>query len=220
MHRIGSATDNGYGVAPYLGLSISLFEGYGSPHSNPFRTPGVTGSFGSTISALQIFADGLAGGSASFSSNDSVGDTTGVTENDCDTQLTQESNFGDGTSNNKAAIVHPSLTCGDAAAGAAFTIDTVQFGATDTSDYAIVSGLAAYSDRRTARSFGRYRDRTWPPQRACGQADRPGCGNDDHRSQQDGNWNGEVHQHQPGWLRHDDHDAFEQRDQWPEYVLG
>ncbi len=134
---------NGYGVAPYVGLSESLFEGYGAPAADPFGLPGITGSFGSTISALQIFTNGQAGGSTSFSSNDNVGNTTGVTENDCDTQLTQESNFGDGTSNNKAQIVHPSLTCGDAAGGAAFTIDTVQFGATDTSDYAIVSGLAA-----------------------------------------------------------------------------
>lgn len=137
---------NGYGTAPYLGLSDSLFEGYGSPSANPFNLPGIAGSFGSTVSALQIFPNGQAGGSTSFSSNDNVGNTTGVTENDCDTQLTQESNFADATSNNKAAIVHPSATCGDAAVGAAFTIDTVQFGATDTSDYAIVSGLTDTPD--------------------------------------------------------------------------
>jgi len=134
---------NGYGVAPYLGLSVSLFEGFGAHATDPFNLPGITGSFGSTISALQIFPNGQAGGSTSFSTNDNVGNTTGATEDDCDTQLTQESNFGDATSNNKASIVHPSLSCGDAAAGAAFTIDTVQFGVTDTSDYAIVSGLAA-----------------------------------------------------------------------------
>ena len=28
--------DNGYGVAPYLGLSVSLFEGYGAPAADPF----------------------------------------------------------------------------------------------------------------------------------------------------------------------------------------
>ncbi len=137
---------SGYGTAPYVGLSESLFEGYGAPAANPFDLPGITGSFGSTVSALQIFTNGQAGGSTSFSSNDNVGNTTGVTENDCDTQLTQESNFGDATSNNKAAIVHPSAQCGDAAVGAAFTIDTVQFGATDTSDYAIVSGLTDTPD--------------------------------------------------------------------------
>jgi len=137
---------SGYGVAPYVGLSESLFEGYGAPAANPFDLPGITGSFGSTVSALQIFTNGQAGGSTSFSSNDNVGNTTGVTENDCDTQLTQESNFADAAANNKAAIVHPSAQCGDAAVGAAFTIDTVQFGATDTSDYAIVSGLTDTPD--------------------------------------------------------------------------
>ncbi len=137
---------NGYGTAPYLGLSMSLFEGYGAPSSDPFNLPGITGSFGSTVSALQIFSNGQAGGSTSFSSNDNVGNTTGVTENDCDTNLVQESNFADGTTNNQAFIVHPSATCGDAAAAASFTIDTVQFGSTDTNDYAIVSGLADHAD--------------------------------------------------------------------------
>ena len=137
---------SGYGVAPYVGLSESLFEGYGAPSANPFNLPGIAGAFGSTISALQIFTNGQAGGSTSFNSNDNVGNTTGVTENDCDTQLSQESNFADATANNKAQIVHPSLTCGDAAAGAAFTIATVQFGATDTSDYAIVTGLTDTPD--------------------------------------------------------------------------
>jgi len=137
---------NGYGTTPYVGLSMSLFEGYGAPHADPFNLPGISGSFGSTVSALQIFTNGQAGGSTSFSSNDNVGNTTGVTENDCDTQLSQESNFADGTSNNVAAIVHGSATCGDAFAGAAFTIDTVQWGTTDTDDYAIVSGLADTAD--------------------------------------------------------------------------
>jgi hypothetical protein len=137
---------NGYGTTPYVGLSMSLFEGYGAPHADPFNLPGISGSFGSTVSALQIFTNGQAGGSTSFSSNDNVGNTTGVTENDCDTQLSQESNFADAAANNKAAIVHPSAQCGDAAVGAAFTIDTVQFGATDTSDYAIVSGLTDTPD--------------------------------------------------------------------------
>jgi len=137
---------SGYGTAPYLGLSMSLFEGYGAPHSDPFALPGISGSFGSTISALQIFSNGQAGGSASFSTNDNVGNTTGATENDCDSQLTQESNNGDGTTHNVADFVHPSLNCGDAAAGAAFTIDTVQWGSTDTDDYAIVGGLADTAD--------------------------------------------------------------------------
>jgi hypothetical protein len=144
----GSSTDNGYGVAPYLGLSISLFEGYGSPSSNPFQTPGVTGSFGSTISALQIFADGLAGGSASFSSNDSVGNTAGPAgvNGDCDTSVVQTGNFADGSSNDAASIIHATSKCADAAAGAQFQLSAVQWGPTDTEDYVIVTGLTDTPD--------------------------------------------------------------------------
>jgi hypothetical protein len=144
----GSSTDNGYGIAPYLGLSISLFEGYGSPSSNPFQTPGVTGSFGSSLSALQIFADGLAGGSVSFSSNDSVGNTGGTAgvNGDCDTSVVQTGNFADGTSNDAASIIHSTPTCADAAAGAAFQLSAVQWGPTDTEDYVIVTGLTDTPD--------------------------------------------------------------------------
>ena len=142
---------SGYGTAPYLGLNMSLFEGYGAPHSDPFALPGISGAFGSTISALQIFANGQAGGSASFSTNDNVGNTTGATENDCDSQVTQESNNGDGTSHNLAVFVHPSANCGDAAAGAGFAIDTVQWGTTDTNSYETVGGLEDTAD--TANEF-------------------------------------------------------------------
>jgi len=138
--------NNGYGVAPYLGLSISLFEGFGSPSSNPFQTPGITGSFGSTISALQIFANGQAGGSASFSSNDNVGNTTGGNNGDCDTNVFQTGNFADATSNNDAAIINPSANCTDAVGAAKFQLSGVQFGATDTSDYVIVTGLTDTPD--------------------------------------------------------------------------
>jgi len=142
----GASTDNGYGVNPYLGLSISLFEGFGSPSSNPFQTPGITGSFGSTISALQIFANGQAGGSASFSSNDNVGNTTGGNNGDCDTTVTQTGNFADGTNNNDASIINPSANCTDAVGAAKFQLSGVQFGATDTSDYVIVTGLTDTPD--------------------------------------------------------------------------
>jgi len=136
------APGNGYGEAPYLGLSISLFEGFGAQEPNLF-IQGLGGTFGSTISALQIFSDGLAGGSTSFSSNDNVGNTTGGTTDDCDTTVTQLSNYADGTSNDLANIVHPGINCVDAAAGAAFTLSGVQFGATDTSGYDIVTAFAA-----------------------------------------------------------------------------
>ena len=137
---------NGYGFAPYVGLSVSDFEGFGAQSSDPFDLPGIDGAFGSTVTAAQLFTNGQAGGSVSFSTNDNVGNTTGATENDCDTQLTQSSNFADGTSNNKASIVHPSLQCGDAAVGAAFTISAVAWGATDTSSYQTVTGLTDTPD--------------------------------------------------------------------------
>ena len=135
-----------FGTAPYVGLQVSDFEGYGAPSANPFNLPGIAGAFGSTINVYQVFTNGQAGGSAGFSTNDNVGNTTGATENDCDTQLTQSANFSDGTSNNAAAIVHPSAQCGDAVAGAAFTISSVQWGATDTSSYSIVTGLTDIPD--------------------------------------------------------------------------
>jgi hypothetical protein len=137
-----SGSQSGYGTAPYLGLSVSMFEGFGAPSSDPFAQP-ITGSFGSTVSALQIFANGQAGGSASFSSNDNVGNTTGATDVDCDTNIFQNGNFADGTSNDSAFIIHPSLNCADAAAGAGFTLSAVQFGTTATSGYDMVTGLQA-----------------------------------------------------------------------------
>jgi len=143
---------NGYGVAPYLGLSISLFQGFGAPSGDAFSQP-IQGSFGTTLSALQIFANGQAGGSASFSSNDNVGNTTGATNDDCDTIVTQTGNFADGASNDGAALVHPSATCADAIipggslpgtlGGSAFMLSAVVWGVTDSSTYTTTTGLAS-----------------------------------------------------------------------------
>jgi len=135
---------NGYGVAPYLGLSVSLFQGYSAPSSNPFSQP-IQGSFGSSVAVLQIFPNGQAGGSVSFSSNDNVGNTTSpvATNDDCDTYVTQTGNFADGASNDAAAILHPSLTCADAAALASFELSSVLWGPTDASEYTMVTGLSA-----------------------------------------------------------------------------
>ena len=139
----GASTDNGYGTAPYVGLSVSLFQGYGAPSSDPFAQP-ITGTFGTTTNSLQIFTNGLAGGVASFSNNDNVGNTTGATNNSCDTQVTQTGNFADGTSNNAAAIVHPvSANCADAFAAAQFILGNVVYGTTDTSSFSMVTGVAA-----------------------------------------------------------------------------
>jgi len=133
---------NGFGASPYTGLSVSLFQGYGSPTADLFSQP-VQGSFGSTVSSLQIFTNGEAGGSASFSSNDNVGNTTGATNDDCDTYVTQTGNFADGTGNDAAAIIHPSATCLDAFALASFELGSVLWGSTDTSQFTIVTGLSA-----------------------------------------------------------------------------
>ena len=133
---------NGIGVAPYTGLTISLFQGYSAPSADLFSQP-IQGSFGSTISATSFFANGQGGGSASFSTNDNVGNTTGATNNDCDTETIQTGNFVDGTSNIAAAIIHPSLHCADAAATATFELSTAVWGAIDTSSFSVVTGLSA-----------------------------------------------------------------------------
>lgn len=135
--------NSGYGVTPYVGLSVSLFQGYGAPASDPFAQP-ITGTFGTTTNSLQIFTNGQAGGVATFSNNDNVGNTSGATNNSCDTQVFQTGNFADGTSNNAAAIVHPvSANCADAFITAMFTLGNVVYGATDTSSFSIVTGIAA-----------------------------------------------------------------------------
>jgi len=140
---VGFGFDNsGYGVAPYVGLSVSLFQGYGAPASDPFAQP-ITGTFGTTTNSLQIFANGQAGGVATFSNNDNVGNTSGATNNSCDTQVFQTGNFPDGSSNNAAAIVHPSLSCADGFISAMFTLGNVVYGTTDTSSFSIVTSIAA-----------------------------------------------------------------------------
>ncbi len=133
---------NGYGVAPYTGSSISLFQGYGAPSADLFAQP-ATGSFGTTISVLSIFANGQSGGSVSFNSNDNVGNTTGATNDDCDTGTVQTGNFADGTGNIGAWLLHPAAHCADAVAVATFELSTVVWGAIDTSTFSMVTGLSA-----------------------------------------------------------------------------
>lgn len=133
---------NGYGVAPYVGLQNSLFQGYSAP-SGDFLSQPIQGTFGTTVSSLQIFPNGQAGGSVSFNSNDNVGNTTGATNDDCDTQVIQTGNFADGTSNNAAALVHPSATCVDAIGVATFELSSVVWGPIDYNNFSIVTGLSA-----------------------------------------------------------------------------
>jgi hypothetical protein len=135
--------NNGFGVAPYLGLQVNDFEGVGGQvPADGFAQP-IGGSYGTSVGQLQIFANGQSGGSSSFNSNDNAGNTTGATNNDCDTTVTQTGNFADGASNVDAAIEHPSAHCLNAFAGGSFQLSTVLWGATDTSSYNIVTGVAA-----------------------------------------------------------------------------
>ena len=133
---------NGYGIAPYTGTSISLFQGYGAPSADLFAQP-TQGSFGTSLSALSIFANGQSGGSVSFNSNDNVGNTTGATNDDCDTLTVQTGNFANGTSNIGAALLHPSAHCLDAVGLATFELGSVVWGATDNDTFTIVTGLGS-----------------------------------------------------------------------------
>ena len=133
---------NGYGVAPYVGLSTSLFQGFSATSSNTFAQP-ITGSFGSSINSLQIFTNGQAGGLTSFNNNDNIHNLSGQANVSCDTQLVQTGNFADGTSNNAAAIVHSGFNCPVAGAHFKFTLGAVAYGTTDTNSFDIITGIAA-----------------------------------------------------------------------------
>lgn len=133
---------NGFGVAPYLGLSISLFQGYSAPSADQFTQP-IAGTFGSTISSLQIFPNGEAGGSASFNTNDNVGNTSGASNNDCDVGMLQTGNFSDGTSNDAVWMEHPGPKCSDASIAATFELSTVQRSVADSDTFSIMTGLSA-----------------------------------------------------------------------------
>lgn len=133
---------NGFGVAPYLGLTVSLFQGYAAPSADLFAQP-MQGSFASTISSQQIFSNGEAGGSASFNTNDNVGNTAGATNNDCDFGVLQTGNFADGTSNDAVWFEHPSPTCFNAAAAATFELSVVQRSTADRDSFSIVTGHSA-----------------------------------------------------------------------------
>jgi hypothetical protein len=130
--------NNGYGVAPYLGLSVFSAEGFVGTSINPLAFP-ITGAFGSAVGALQVFSSGQAGGSESFNSNDNVGNAPPF-KDDCDLNVTQTGNFGDGTNNNSIQIVHPSSKCDNSVLSFNET-SGVQWGPVDTSSYSIITGV-------------------------------------------------------------------------------
>jgi hypothetical protein len=135
--------NDGYGTKPYVGLSVNSFDGVGAQVPQDGFAQPIGGSFGTSTGQLQIFSSGQAGGSASFNNNDNVGNTTGATNDSCDTLVSQTGNFADGASNVDASIAHPSLNCADAFVGGTFQLSSVVWGATDTSAYNIVTGIAA-----------------------------------------------------------------------------
>ena len=98
------------GAAPYIGNSATLCTGFGG-NSTDLVAAGqstaqdqATGTYGSTSGSVTEFANGYAFGSLTFNSNDDVGNTTGIANYDCDFQQQGFQRYGDGATNNQAAL--------------------------------------------------------------------------------------------------------------------
>jgi hypothetical protein len=158
-----------YGKAPYAGSAATLCTGFGGNSTDlvasgqATQTDEATGTYGATSGSLNVFADGLASGSLTFNSNDDVGNTTGISNYDCDFQQENVAVYADGTTNNEALIndvqfynpytAGEALTCRDADAGvtgvgegnpvgADEVNSSVVWGASDQDGYTIVTGVA------------------------------------------------------------------------------
>jgi len=157
-----------YGKAPYVGSAAILCTGYGGPMADlvasgqATQADEATGAFGATSGSLNVFANGQASGSLSFNTNDDVGNTTGLSNWDCDFQQVNEDAFGDGTNDNEALVQdnqfanpyvsNAALTCRDADAGLTASPPTpvganevnssVVWGSTDQNGYTVVTGVA------------------------------------------------------------------------------
>jgi len=117
-----------YGTAPYKGNAAVLCTGFGGD-SNDFTgsalatQSGAAGAYGATSGSLTIFASGYAFGSLTFNSNDDVGNTSGVTNYDCNFQQVANQTYADGGANNSANIFDeffpssPTPTCPDGDGG-------------------------------------------------------------------------------------------------------
>jgi hypothetical protein len=117
------------GEAPYIGQSATLCTGFGG-NSNDLVAAGQsteqdepTGTYGATSGSLTEFGNGYSFGSLTFNSNDDIGNTTGIANYDCDFQQQNFQAYGDGTTNNQAALydedypVAVTPVCRDADAG-------------------------------------------------------------------------------------------------------
>ena len=124
------------GVAPYIGNSATLCTGFGG-NSTDLVAAGqstaqdqATGTYGSTSGSVTEFANGYAFGSLTFNSNDDVGNTTGVSNYDCDFQQQGFQRYGDGATNNQAALYDENYPfaitpiCRDADAGVPVAVCT------------------------------------------------------------------------------------------------
>jgi len=141
------------GIAPYLGLESVSCTSFGANQSDFVSStqnpPGIAGGAGSVVGAVQTFANGLAGGSLSFNSNDNI--VTGgplPSNNDCAIQVFPGTAFGgtyafpDGTSNTVAQIGTSGPNCSNASTpGAGYSNSAVQWGYTDTQAYLTTTGL-------------------------------------------------------------------------------
>ena len=157
-----------YGQAPYVGASAIVCSGFGGNSTDlvasgeATQSDEATGGYGVTSGSLNAFPNGEADGSLSFNSNDDVGNTTGLSNYDCDFQQANEDAFNDGTNDNQALITNnqfynpytamATLTCRDADAGltaspatpigAAEVNSSVVWGSTNQNGYSIVTGVA------------------------------------------------------------------------------
>ena len=124
------------GAAPYIGNSATLCTGFGG-NSTDLVAAGqstaqdqATGTYGSTSGSVTEFANGYAFGSLTFNSNDDVGNTTGVSNYDCDFQQQGFQRYGDGATNNQAALYDENYPfaitpiCRDADAGVPVAVCT------------------------------------------------------------------------------------------------
>ena len=134
----------GAGVAPFLGNFVLSFDRFGARSTDPNAFP-ITGSFGSAVGAMQVFANASAGGSLSFNTNANIG--TATNDNDCPFAFAPwENDFADGTtfgSLDFGTIGSPTATCNrssNAATEVNFDLSGVVWGPTDTSSYLIETG--------------------------------------------------------------------------------
>jgi hypothetical protein len=98
------------GAAPFIGNSATLCTGFGGNSGDGVaagqatQSDEATGTYGATSGSLTEFANGYAFGSLTFNSNDDVGNTLGIANYDCDFQEQSFNRYGDGTTNNQAAL--------------------------------------------------------------------------------------------------------------------